>query len=133
MLASASSSFEGTLPAVAQRPLCHFQIDSGMLAAHSGPVEKVANLTPEQVAYFSPEWVANFPPESMAKLLRNTQPANQSFWLYYNQSILPGKESCKKNKDQPGIIVDLPCPNFLFCIKCQLLPQEEILCPQFHA
>lgn len=80
MLASVSS-FGGTLPAVAQRRLLQFQIDSGMLAIHSGVMlatdsgaaEKVANFAPEQVANFSPEWVANFRPESMAKLLRNTQ------------------------------------------------------------
>ena len=79
MLASVSS-FGGTLPAVAQRRLLQFQIDSGMLAIHSGVMlatdsgaaEKVANFAPEQVANFSPEWVANFRPESMAKLLRNT-------------------------------------------------------------
>jgi hypothetical protein len=81
MLASDSSSFGGTLPAVAQRRLRHFQIDSGMLAIHSGVMlatdsgvtEKVANFAPEQVANFSPEWVANMTPESMANLPRNTQ------------------------------------------------------------
>jgi hypothetical protein len=63
-----------TLPAVAQRRFLHSQIDSGILAIHSGTMLATHSGIAVKVANFRPEQVANFPPESVANFDRNRRP-----------------------------------------------------------
>jgi hypothetical protein len=56
--------------------------------------------------------------------------ANQGLRFYYDQDILPSKESGKENKNEPGAIIGSSCLNIPLRIKRQLFPEEKILSSQ---